>query len=153
NGDLTFNLAGGQTIRVPSGRYHVKATKDGQPISLEREEVRIDKGGRQVVRVKLEAPSPGPMAGKDPPPSAIAPFDAATAKEHQEAWAKHLGVPIEFTNSIGMKFRLIPPGEFEMGSTSEDIEAGRAAEKYSDDQAMSDALSSEGPIHRVVLSE
>ena len=33
----------------------------------------------------------------------------------QEAWAKHLGVPVEMTNSIGMKLVLIPPGEFVMG--------------------------------------
>jgi formylglycine-generating enzyme required for sulfatase activity len=54
------------------------------------------------------------------PPLAVAPFDAAAAKAHQEAWAKHLGVPVEVTNSIGMKLRLIPPGEFMTGSpTSE----------------------------------
>jgi hypothetical protein len=63
NGDLTFNLAGGQTIRVPSGRYRVRAIKDGQPVPLERELVSIDKGGRQVVRVRLEAPSPIPRRG------------------------------------------------------------------------------------------
>src|SRR5262245_44970201 len=36
------------------------------------------------------------------PPLAIAPFDAAQARAHQEAWAKYLGVPVETTNSIGM---------------------------------------------------
>jgi formylglycine-generating enzyme required for sulfatase activity len=50
------------------------------------------------------------------PPLAVAPFDTAQAKAHQQAWSKHLGVPIEYTNSIGMKFMLIPPGEFMMGS-------------------------------------
>ena len=52
----------------------------------------------------------------DAPKPAIAPFDAEQAKKHQEAWAKYLGVPVEYTNSIGMKFRLIPPGEFLMGA-------------------------------------
>ena len=56
------------------------------------------------------------------PPPAVAPFDAQKAKEHQEAWAKHLGVPVELTNSIGMKLVLIPPGEFTMGSPKELIE-------------------------------
>ena len=56
------------------------------------------------------------------PPPAVAPFDAKKAKEHQEAWAKHLGVPVEITNSIGMKLVLIPPGEFQMGSPKELIE-------------------------------
>ncbi|MGZ0173760.1 MAG: formylglycine-generating enzyme family protein, partial [Planctomycetales bacterium] len=54
-------------------------------------------------------------AAGDAPPTAVAPFDEAQAKAHQEAWAKHLGVPVETTNSIGMKLRLIPPGEFMMG--------------------------------------
>ena len=35
---------------------------------------------------------------------------------HQEAWAKHLGVPVEMSNSIGMKMAMIPAGEFLMGS-------------------------------------
>lgn len=50
----------------------------------------------------------------DAPKPAIAPFDAAQAKQHQEEWAAYLKVPVEYTNSIGMKFRLIPPGEFLM---------------------------------------
>jgi formylglycine-generating enzyme required for sulfatase activity len=50
------------------------------------------------------------------PPLAVAPFDAARAKQHQQAWADHLGVPVVTTNSIGMKLALIPPGEFMMGS-------------------------------------
>src|SRR2546423_989623 len=53
------------------------------------------------------------------PPLAIVPFDAAKAKEHQAAWAKHLGVPVEVTNSIGMKLQLIPPGEFVTGTAPE----------------------------------
>ena len=52
----------------------------------------------------------------DAPPPAIAPFDADQAKRHQQAWAEYLGVPVEITNSIGMKLRLIPAGEFTMGS-------------------------------------
>ena len=59
----------------------------------------------------------------DAPPPAIAPFNAEQAQQHQVAWAKYLGVPVEYTNSLGMKFRLIPPGEFLMGSTKEEGEA------------------------------
>src|SRR6185312_1270 len=72
--------------------------------------------------------NPSPLAARGPPlvqqapPLAVAPFDAPQAKAYQEAWAKHLGVPVEFTNSIGMKLRLIPPGEFTMGSTAAEIE-------------------------------
>ena len=56
------------------------------------------------------------------PPPAVAPFDAKKAKELQGAWSKYLGVPVEITNSIGMKLVVIPPGEFEMGSTPEEIQ-------------------------------
>lgn len=53
------------------------------------------------------------------PPPAIFPFDAAQARRHQEAWAKYLGVPVEQTNSLGMKFALVPPGEFEFPFTKD----------------------------------
>jgi formylglycine-generating enzyme required for sulfatase activity/serine/threonine protein kinase len=87
------------------------------------------------------------------PPPAIAPFDAATAKQHQVAWAKHLGVPVETTNSIGMKLALIPPGEFDMGSTPEEqawaLEDGK---KSKESQWYFDHVPSEGPRHRVKIS-
>ena len=53
------------------------------------------------------------------PPTANAPFSTDKAKQHQQAWAEYLGVPVTFENSIGMKFSLIPPGEFHMGGGSE----------------------------------
>lgn len=39
----------------------------------------------------------------DAPPPAKSPFNTEQAKAHQEAWAEHLGVEVETTNSIGMK--------------------------------------------------
>lgn len=57
------------------------------------------------------------------PETAVAPFDTAQAKAHQKAWADHLGVPVISINSIGMKFAMIPPGEFMMGSPK--MEPGR----------------------------
>ena len=57
------------------------------------------------------------------PPAAIAPFDADQAKAHQKAWAGYLGVPVEkeveLPGGEKMKFMLIPPGEFMMGTTEE----------------------------------
>jgi serine/threonine protein kinase len=50
-----------------------------------------------------------------PPPLAIAPFDAAQARAHQETWAKHFSVTIEYTNSIGMKFVIVPKGKSWLG--------------------------------------
>ena len=60
----------------------------------------------------------------DAPSPAIAPFDAATAKRHQQAWAGYLGVSLEQDVELGdgvrLKMALIPPGEFLMGSTAEE---------------------------------
>ena len=43
------------------------------------------------------------------------PFDASEARRRQEETGKAIGRPIEVANSIGMKLRLIPAGEFMMG--------------------------------------
>ncbi len=60
----------------------------------------------------------------DAPPLAVAPFTTADAKEHQKAWADHLGSSVERVNSLGMRLRLMPPGEFLMGAPDDDSNAG-----------------------------
>ena len=74
------------------------------------------------------------MIGQGKPPSAwhgwpadaphppATPVHAEQAKKHQAAWAKYLKLEVEYTNSIGMKFVLIPPGEFTMGHARGEIE-------------------------------
>ena len=87
----------------------------------------------------------------DAPPPAIAPFDAAQAKAHQAAWAEYLKVPVEYENSLGMKFRLIPPGEFLMGSTPEEID--KAIELFNGSQEWRETAQRELPQHRVILTQ
>ena len=88
----------------------------------------------------------------DAPPPAIAPFNAEQAKQHQKAWAKYLNIDVEYTNSIGMKFRLIPPGEFMMGSTAAEIE--EALIKYADkDKMYQHMIKSQAPQHKVILTQ
>ena len=50
------------------------------------------------------------------PSLAKVPFTAQQAKEFQQLWARHIGKETDFTNSIGMKMVLLPPGEFIMGN-------------------------------------
>jgi len=68
----------------------------------------------------------------------------------QAAAAKKLGVPVAFENSIGMRFMLIPPGTFMMGSKQTSAEVAV-------DCAMSNAapgwFSDEHPRHKVTLTE
>jgi len=55
------------------------------------------------------------------PVPAIAPFDSVEAAKRQRQWADYLQVPVEFRNSLGMRLRLIPPGEFKMGDGPETL--------------------------------
>ena len=84
------------------------------------------------------------------PESAIAPFDANQALAHQEAWATHLGTKVEIRNSLGMKLRLIPPGEFIMGSPQKEIDA---MVETSRDPQWQVWFRSEGPQHHVKLTQ
>jgi formylglycine-generating enzyme required for sulfatase activity len=48
------------------------------------------------------------------------PFDANEAQRCQEETAETLDIPVEYENEIGMKLRLIPAGEFMMGSPEDE---------------------------------
>ncbi len=90
----------------------------------------------------------------DAPAPAIAPFNDEQARQYQAAWAAHLKLPVEFTNNIGMRFRLIPPGEFLMGSTPEEIEAElKRPELDLHLHFWRTPIESEGPQHKVVLTK
>ncbi len=94
------------------------------------------------------------------PALAVAPFDEPSAKRFQQEWARYLGTEVEVTNSIGMKFRLIPPGEFDMGSTDEEIQTrlqSFAATSPDRDAGtvkfMNDQINSEGPRRRIQITQ
>ncbi len=87
----------------------------------------------------------------DAPKPAIAPFSAELAKHHQEEWAAYLKVPVEYSNSIGMKFRLVPPGEFMMGGNAADI--AETLEFHGSTGPWAERVKSEVPQHHVVLTQ
>ena len=89
------------------------------------------------------------------PRPAIAPFNAGQARAAQQAWARYLGLPLEYDNPLGMKFMLIPPGEFMMGSTPAAIaEAiGHLQKGRNDADHWAACMKSEGPRHRVILTQ
>ena len=154
------------TLQVPDGA-HVTVGRDGnvtvdtQGTGNRGAEAQRHKGteegtGDREQGTAKSSPIPNPQSLI--PSFAVAPFDAKKAREHQEAWARHLGVPVEIRNSIGMKFVLIPPGEFDMGSTPEDqakvIEGLKAIKSFSptEEKEWLDRISAEGPRHRVKIT-
>ncbi len=122
-------------VKAPGDVQSVDNTQDGNSVAeVETSAVPGDvqpvdnpPDGQPVAKVEVSTPNTGNQAGRaNAPPLATAPFSAEQARLHQEAWAKHLGLPVEYTNSIGMKFRLIPPGEYTMGTPPEQIETALA---------------------------
>lgn len=61
-------------------------------------------------------------------------------------------MPVKYTNSLGMKFVLIPPGEFTMGSTAAEIEAA-LKDVNPDDNHWKECIKSEAPQHKVILTQ
>ena len=69
----------------------------------------------------------------------------------QHEAAKASGVPVEITNSIGMKLVLIPAGEFMMGSAESAEEVARAFRDYGAPPA--GLFKDEHPQHRVRITQ
>jgi formylglycine-generating enzyme required for sulfatase activity len=86
------------------------------------------------------------------PPTASSPFDEDTAKQHQAVWAEFLKEPYIQTNSIGMKLVLIPPGEFLMGSSGDEVPllVQEFRQKGAHDWVL-DRVPAESPQHRVKI--
>ncbi|MCA9093631.1 MAG: SUMF1/EgtB/PvdO family nonheme iron enzyme [Planctomycetaceae bacterium] len=103
---------------------NLKADLVGRPPVLARVTTPSLPEKRELIRPKMERPKPTPSPISSEPELAIAPFDAKAARQHQEAWAKHLNTDVEITNSIGMKLTLIPASEFKMGSDDKDTGNG-----------------------------
>lgn len=84
-----------------------------------------------VAPVVKPAPNPNQPPQSNPPSNYVPPQNsAATGGTHPE------NLPLDITNSIGMKLKLIPAGEFLMGAPAD--EKGRSED--------------EGPQHRVKIS-
>jgi len=80
-----------------------------------------------------KSPTPAPAAP-------VFPFTADKARAYQEAYARWLGLPLEWTNDLGTTFVLVPPGTFLMGSPAD--EPGHNLSGYD-----------ESPRHQVTLTK
>jgi hypothetical protein len=84
----------------------------------------------QVFKLQFQEVPPIPFSVASPPPVTPTPTSTSTPTSTADLWGT-------FTNSIGMEFVLIPAGEFEMGSPSD--EEWRRSE--------------EGPVHHVNIEK
>jgi formylglycine-generating enzyme required for sulfatase activity len=132
----TFEIKGlGEKILLKPGPNGYEVRR-GDQVIVGPTTYTVRKGEKNVLRISVSAvPAATTEVASTPPaqtppaqspvalPTAItAPFDSTQARAYQEQWARHLGVPVEFTNSIGMKFMLIPPHQYRRGTSEVDIE-------------------------------
>ncbi len=119
--------------------------------------VKITKRLTELPQAGADLAKPSPKPGPKPAPGpalAVAPFDEKQAKGFQIQWSKHLKVPVEQTNSIGLRLVLIPPGEFDMGSTAEEV--ARLLEEGKRQNAPGwylELVPGEAPQHHVKISK
>lgn len=100
--------------------------------------------------VEQRSPITNAPPKREPAVPIVAPFNEVAAGASQQAWADELGVPVEFENSIGMRFRVIPPGKFTAGLTSEEVEAYQG---YVLEGHMADLFVSSAKQREVTLSK
>ena len=146
---------GSVTIGVATGKGRLRLVKDGVQVAPPGFLPGLGREGdyRREARAN---PRAGPLEkqgeeGRQQPSPAVGLLDAKQAKEQQAVCAKHLGVPVEITNSIGMKLALIPSGEFQMGSPAELIDAELRLHGYNGPWAR--LLPGELPQHRVRITK
>jgi formylglycine-generating enzyme required for sulfatase activity len=129
------------TVKAHAGQWYRQSIA-ALPAGLVRSNV--EKRLAELKKLRSQLPAP---------PLALAPFDTKQAAAHQQRWAAYLGEPAEITNSIGMKLILIPPGEFDMGSSPEEIAwALKEGKKRNKWQFYFGRVPAEGPRHRVKIS-
>ena len=143
----------GSKVEVPEGS-DVKVTQHGT-----RTEVHVTLPAASTVPGAASADGIATVGTTGPahaetaePRSAVSPFDAAQARALQAAWAAYLGTTVETKNGIGMRMTLLPPGEFLMGSTPEQVEAAKKmgeADKILPNDAYYSTMPGEMPQHPV----
>lgn len=150
NAGATFNSSAAEShpCLVPGGRELIFASQRD-----------AGHGGNDLwVARHLPGVALRPQPTGSPPELISAPFDARTASEQQQAWARHLKIPVTWENSIGMSFQLIPACAFRIGAGRQEH---RQAMKSKWDprpsrmnrQVEAELIKSEAPQRKVVLTE
>lgn len=127
-------------INLKPGKYGIELAELKEGLKLSMTQFTIVSGDNRTIEVFWEkgaTKSGNTVDANRLPAFAIAPFDEKQARAYQAAWAKHKGVLVQTTNSIGMNMVVIPPGKFMMGSP----------------ESVPDATPEEQPQHEVELTQ
>jgi formylglycine-generating enzyme required for sulfatase activity len=159
-------------IKVEEGKHTLKVAKGG--FHTHTKTFTIKSGAREVFHVTLlplvakaqtakaestrqrDAIAWTTILPAGAPPPAAEPFDAPTAKKHQQAWAEYLGLSAEQDVDLGdgvkLTFLLIPAGEFMMGSPAEERARFLEEAKGYKPPVGVRLIPTEGPQHRVRIT-
>jgi formylglycine-generating enzyme required for sulfatase activity len=141
-------------LQTAAVKTATEALKTGTEPQIPRPESQLS-NSKSSVPDSSPLPQAGEGAGVRAIPLLAKPtMSAAEAAQIQKQWAEYLGRPVKATNSLGMPLLLIPPGEFDMGSTSEE-QAWALAEgkKNKEGQWHDERVRTESPRHRVKISK
>lgn len=138
-----FNALGLRIALVPK----IASTSGGSE-SADRK--KRDRARRLAAMVPAPHRPRPPLSGVGKTPDVlVSPFDAGRARDARKDWARFHSIAETQTNSIGMKLTLIPPGEFQMGSTPADVDKVLHSEANVQPQIADD----EQPQHRVRITQ
>jgi formylglycine-generating enzyme required for sulfatase activity/serine/threonine protein kinase len=153
-GDLTFDTTTFQLRKGTETRLRIDWLADSK-MRVTQDNIEIGSHVAPGKRTTAHVTSGWHGWPADAPRPAVAPFDAAQAQQFQEAWAGYLGTTVEVTDAIGIKMALIPPGEFLMGSSDEQMAAAvKLADQIKTHQSNKERIQKdERPQHKVVISK
>jgi serine/threonine protein kinase len=158
---VTVMLLIGLGITESTGLTHlISGATSSTPVSKKITAVPEKISNTEIVTNDVPA---SPLLGADDaPPLASAPFDADMAKQHQQAWAKHLGLPVEKEivlsqnpdgTDVNLTMVLIPPGDYLMGTNDVDKFELFKETKAANPEANLTTLAMESPQHYVRITK
>ncbi|MHB8897930.1 MAG: bifunctional serine/threonine-protein kinase/formylglycine-generating enzyme family protein [Thermoguttaceae bacterium] len=180
DGELVATHVGYGRINVPAGTYKFRVRKkpgiqvynfvfeqwtwwlhrDLITLASPPQALPISRGDQLTVSVAFvvdlgdtETPTDDSTLNGGPVPATV-PFDEQQAQAYQEECAQRLGVPVNFQGPLGIDFRLIPPGTFEMGNSPEEVNGLlRELELNGAGEFEKFAAQSTAPRHKVRLNQ
>lgn len=139
-----------EPVRLPTGNYEIDASELPKSLQFQPQQFAVTRLETLKITVTHVTPkSTRPM---------LALMTREEAKRVQRDWAIYLKRDVNEFNTVGMKLTLIPPGEFFMGSTDEQVRLhlSEIVKKFDKKLLPGDyqnRVNAEKPQHRVRISK